>query len=180
MSLFVSESGPPMTHHLSWYVHENHHLLHKGLARPCECWYARASFHMSTGSAAPQWINYGLNQHSLTVPQWGSPILVCDFTKLSIFILLLGPHNVQEAHMNLYLNVESHHHPASKYSVLSILVHWATAICKQDNLPRELEFLWSPFQQNSYTNRKMCQALHQPHREDNQHWWPSCPLLDQP
>jgi len=33
---------------------------------------------------------------------------------------------------NLYLNAESHDHPANKHSVLSTLVHQARAICDQE------------------------------------------------
>jgi len=48
-------------------------------------------------------------------------------------------------HTDLYLNVESHHHPTNKHPVLSILIHRARAICYQESLPGELEFLRSAF-----------------------------------
>jgi hypothetical protein len=37
-------------------------------------------------------------------------------------------------HTNLYLHQLSHHHPASKHSVLSSLIHRAHALCDQDSL----------------------------------------------
>jgi hypothetical protein len=44
-------------------------------------------------------------------------------------------------HTNVYLHHNSHHHPSHKYSVLTSLIHRATAICDQDSLKQELEFL---------------------------------------
>ena len=46
-------------------------------------------------------------------------------------------------HTNLYLHQLSHHHhhPANKHSVLSSLIHRARALCDQESLAHELEFL---------------------------------------
>jgi len=44
-------------------------------------------------------------------------------------------------HTNLYLHKKSHHHPANKHSVISSLVHRATALCDQESLAPELTFL---------------------------------------
>jgi len=44
-------------------------------------------------------------------------------------------------HTNLYLQQSSHHHPASKQSVLTSLTHRAITLCDQDSLPQELDFL---------------------------------------
>jgi hypothetical protein len=41
----------------------------------------------------------------------------------------------------MYLNKKLHHHLVNKYSVLPTLVHRSRAICDQDSLPEELEFL---------------------------------------
>jgi hypothetical protein len=44
---------------------------------------------------------------------------------------------------SLYLHQKSHHHPANKQSVLASLIHRAKALCDQDSLTQELEFLTS-------------------------------------
>jgi len=45
------------------------------------------------------------------------------------------------------------------------MVHQARAISDQENLPRELGFLCSTFNQNGYSNRQIC-ALNPPHIEE--------------
>jgi len=51
-------------------------------------------------------------------------------------------HNVyrKPTSINLFLNSELHHHLTNKHSVLSTLVHKATAICDQESHPEELGF----------------------------------------
>jgi hypothetical protein len=51
-------------------------------------------------------------------------------------------------HTNLYLHQNSHHHPANKQSVLTSLIHKAKALCDQDSLTQELEFLSTIFKDN--------------------------------
>jgi hypothetical protein len=53
-------------------------------------------------------------------------------------------------HTNLYLHHNSQHHPSHKLSVLTSLIHRATAICDQDSLNQELEFLTTVFKNNRY------------------------------
>jgi hypothetical protein len=47
----------------------------------------------------------------------------------------------KHTHTNLYLHQNSHHNPANKQSVLSSLIQRAKALCDQDSLVQELEFL---------------------------------------
>jgi len=54
-------------------------------------------------------------------------------------------------HTNLYLHQNSHHHPANKQSVLASLTHRAKALCDQDSLTQELEFLTTVFKDNGYS-----------------------------
>jgi hypothetical protein len=54
-------------------------------------------------------------------------------------------------HTSLYLQQNSHHHPANKHSVLASLIHIATALCDQDSLNQELEFLTTVFKNNGYS-----------------------------
>jgi hypothetical protein len=51
-------------------------------------------------------------------------------------------------HTNLYLHQNSHHHPANKQSVLASMIHRANALCVQDSLTQELEFLTTIFKDN--------------------------------
>ena len=44
-------------------------------------------------------------------------------------------------HTNLYLNPGSHHHPSNKQAILATLVHRARALCDNESLHGELEFL---------------------------------------
>jgi hypothetical protein len=52
---------------------------------------------------------------------------------------------------NLYRQQNSHHHPANKHSILTTLVHRARALCDQDSLPQELDFLTKVFKKNGYS-----------------------------
>ncbi|XP_023702614.1 uncharacterized protein LOC111861900, partial [Cryptotermes secundus] len=71
-------------------------------------------------------------------------------------------------HTNLYLNAKSHHHPSSKQAALSTLVHRARALCDQESLRAELEFLKDIFRRNGYNDRKIDRALNR-HPNSNQH-----------
>jgi hypothetical protein len=62
-------------------------------------------------------------------------------------------------HTNLYLSAMSHHHPANKQAILSTLVHRARALCDQDSLPAELDFLKDIFRQNGYNNRQISRVF---------------------
>jgi len=66
-------------------------------------------------------------------------------------------------HTNLYLHQLSHHHPANKHSVLSSLIHRAPALCDQDSLPQELDFLTTVFKQNGYNDRQIERAMKPAH-----------------
>ena len=62
-------------------------------------------------------------------------------------------------HTNLYLHQNSHHHPANKQSVLASLIHRAKALCDQDSLPQELEFLTTVFKDNGYSSQQIRRAM---------------------
>jgi hypothetical protein len=53
-------------------------------------------------------------------------------------------------HTNFYLHYNSHHHPSHNISVLNSLIHRATALCDQDSLNQELEFLTTVIKNNGY------------------------------
>jgi hypothetical protein len=61
----------------------------------------------------------------------------------------------KSTHTNLYLHQNSHHHPAKKQSVLTSLIHRANALCDQDFLPQELEFLTTVFKDNGYSPQQI-------------------------
>ncbi|PNF40915.1 hypothetical protein B7P43_G14990 [Cryptotermes secundus] len=71
-------------------------------------------------------------------------------------------------HTNLYLNARPHHHPSSKQTALSTLVHRARALCDQESLRAELEFLKDIFRRNGYNDRQIHRALNR-HPNYNQH-----------
>ena len=58
-------------------------------------------------------------------------------------------------HTNLYLHQNSHHHPATKQSVLASLIRRAKALCDQDSLTQELEFLTIVFNDNGYSPQQI-------------------------
>jgi hypothetical protein len=62
-------------------------------------------------------------------------------------------------HTNLYLHQNSHHHPANKHSVLVSLIHRAKALCDEDSLAQELEFLTTVFKENGYSPQQIRRAM---------------------
>jgi len=56
---------------------------------------------------------------------------------------------------NLYLHQNPHHHPANKQSVLASQIHRAKALCDQDSLTQELEFLTTVFKDNRYSSQQI-------------------------
>jgi hypothetical protein len=60
----------------------------------------------------------------------------------------------KSTHTNIYLHQNSHHHPANKQSVLASLIHRANALCDQDSLPQELEYL-TIFKDNGYSPQQI-------------------------
>jgi hypothetical protein len=62
-------------------------------------------------------------------------------------------------HTNLYLQQNSHHHPAHKQSVLTSLIHRARTLCDKDSLPQELEFLTTIFKNNGYSQQQVKHAM---------------------
>jgi hypothetical protein len=62
-------------------------------------------------------------------------------------------------HTNLYLHQNSHHHPANKQSVLTSLIRRAKALCDQDSLTQELEFLTTVFKDNGYSPQQIRRAM---------------------
>ena len=62
-------------------------------------------------------------------------------------------------HTNLYLHQNSYHHPANKQSVLSSLIHRAKALCDQDSLAQELEFLTTIFKENRYSHQQIRRTM---------------------
>jgi hypothetical protein len=70
----------------------------------------------------------------------------------------------KHTHTNLYLIVNSHHHPSNKQAVLSTLIHRARALCVKDSLQAELVFLRDVLKQNGYNDRQINRALNRlPH-----------------
>jgi len=55
-------------------------------------------------------------------------------------------------HTTLYQHRNSHHHPAIKQSQLASLTDTAKALCDQDALNQELEFLANVFKDNGYSS----------------------------
>jgi hypothetical protein len=70
-------------------------------------------------------------------------------------------------HTNLYLSARPHHHPSSKQAALSTLIHRARALCDQDSLHADSEFLKDIFRRNGYSDRQIHRALNH-HPESNQ------------
>jgi len=62
-------------------------------------------------------------------------------------------------HTNLYLSQNSHYHPANKQSVLASLIYRAKALCDQDSLIQELEFLTIVFKDNGYSPQQIRQPV---------------------
>jgi len=62
-------------------------------------------------------------------------------------------------HTILYLHHNSHHHPANKHSVLASVVHIAKALCDEDSLAQELEFLTTFFKDNGYSPQQIRRAM---------------------
>ena len=58
-------------------------------------------------------------------------------------------------HTNLYLHPNSHHHPANKHPVLASLIHRAKALCDEDSLTQELEFLATVFKDNGHSPQQI-------------------------
>ena len=54
---------------------------------------------------------------------------------------------------DLYLHVDSEHHPAQKKADLSILVHHACTICDDENLQEEIQHLKDTLKKNDYSSR---------------------------
>ena len=72
----------------------------------------------------------------------------------------LGPRVYRKpTHTSLYLHQNSHHHPANKRSVLASLIYRAKALCDQDSLFQELEFLTTVFKDNGYSPWQIRRAL---------------------
>jgi hypothetical protein len=65
-------------------------------------------------------------------------------------------------HTNLYLHHNSHHHPSHKHSVLTSLIHRATAICDQDSLNQGLVFCTTVFKHNGYSTHQIRRAMKPP------------------
>jgi len=58
-------------------------------------------------------------------------------------------------HTSLCLHQNSHHHPANKQSVLASLIHRAKALCDEDSLTQELEFLATVFKDNGHSPQQI-------------------------
>jgi hypothetical protein len=62
-------------------------------------------------------------------------------------------------HTNLYLHLISHHHPSNKHEVLATLMFRARAICDEDSLGQELEFLKNSLMENGYSLEQIQRVL---------------------
>ena len=62
-------------------------------------------------------------------------------------------------HTNLYLHPMSHHHPSNKHAVLATLVFRARAICDENSLGQELEFLKNSWRENGYSRQQIQRVL---------------------
>ena len=58
-------------------------------------------------------------------------------------------------HTNLHLHQNSHHHPVNKQTVFASLIHRAKALCDQDSLTQELEFLTTVFKDNGFSPQQI-------------------------
>ena len=65
----------------------------------------------------------------------------------------------EPTHTNLYLHWDSHHHPANEQSLLASLIHRAKALCDQDSLTKELEFLTTVFKEIVYSPQQIWPAM---------------------
>jgi hypothetical protein len=62
-------------------------------------------------------------------------------------------------HTNLYLHQNSHHHPANKQSIPASLIQRAKALCDEDSLTKELEFITTFFKDNGYGPQQTRRAM---------------------
>jgi hypothetical protein len=65
----------------------------------------------------------------------------------------------KSTHTNLYLHQNSNHHPANKQPVFASLIQRVKALCDQDTLPQELEFLTTVFKDNGYSHQQIRRAM---------------------
>ncbi|XP_071453466.1 uncharacterized protein [Hetaerina americana] len=68
-------------------------------------------------------------------------------------------------HTDLYLNGNSHHHPAQRDAVLSSLTHRAKAVADKESLPADIKHLKKTFLQNGYGERQILLALRRAEEE---------------
>jgi len=61
-------------------------------------------------------------------------------------------------HTNLYLHQNLHYHSANNQPSAS-LIHTAKALCVQDSLTQELEFLTTVFKDNGYSPQQIRRAM---------------------
>jgi hypothetical protein len=81
-----------------------------------------------------------------------------------VFLIPMNPWPVSKVyrkptHTNPYLHQNSHHHPANKQSVLTSLIHRAKALCDENSLTQELEFLTTLFKDNGYSPQQIRRAM---------------------
>jgi hypothetical protein len=62
-------------------------------------------------------------------------------------------------HTDLYLHQNLHHYPANKQSVLAPLIDRAKAVCDEDSLTQELEFLTTIFKDNGYSPQQVQRVM---------------------
>jgi hypothetical protein len=68
--------------------------------------------------------------------------------------------SISETHpYHLYLHQNSHYHPANKQSVLASLIHRIKALCDQESLTQELEFLTTFFKDNGYSPQQIRRTM---------------------
>jgi hypothetical protein len=95
------------------------------------------------------------NKIQFTMEKEESHLTFLDFDIYKKMYGSLGHKVYQKSnHTNLYLHQNSHHHPANKQPVLASLIHRAKALCDQDSLPQELEFLTTIFKDNGYSHQQ--------------------------
>ncbi|XP_018578567.1 uncharacterized protein LOC108916756 [Anoplophora glabripennis] len=64
---------------------------------------------------------------------------------------------------DIYLNAESHHHPAQKQGIINTLIHRARIIGEPGHLAEELEHLRTALRGNGYTARNIERAIRRRH-----------------
>ena len=89
---------------------------------------------------------------------WAKPMMTL-YTPRNESPASLEWHYISVKQLHLYLHHNSHHNPANKQSVLASLIHRAKALCDEDSLTQELEFLTTIFKVKGYSHQQIRWAM---------------------